>query len=189
MIFLIYVLFFLFSCIFLVVSILFIVFMSESLIKGHDLPTSPQTTRVLFEVIKKYKPDAKNFYDLGCAHGTLSLRLKKVLPNFTIYGIDNSYVRIFFAKIKSKILCRDVNFQRQDIFETDLRNADVVYTYLWYDIMPILEKKLREELKKGSLVITSTSHFKNWEPKEKIATYRKVPKIPNFETLFIYINK
>ncbi len=189
MIFLTYILLLLILGFFVIALLLFLVLVIESLIRGHDLPTSRRATRALTTIIKKYKPDAKRIYDLGCAHGTLSLRLKKILRHLDIYGIDNSAVRIFFAKLKSKILRRKINFQKQDIFKTDLRNADVVYTYLWYDLMPILEKKLQKELKQGAVVITNTSHFQDWEPIEKVVTYPKVSKTPNFETLFVYIKK
>lgn len=187
MIFLVYILLFIILGFFVIALPLVLTLAIESLIRGHDLPTSRRATRALADTIQKYKPDAKIFYDLGCAHGALSLRMKKILPNLEICAIDNSAVRIFFAKLKSKILRRKVNFQKQDIFKTDLRNADVVYTYLWYDLMPILEKKLQEELKRGSVVITNTSHFRDWQPAEKVITYPKVSKTPDFETLFVYI--
>ena len=66
----------------------------------------------------------------------------------------------------------------------DLQNADVVYTYLWYDLMPSLEKKLKNNLKKGAIVITNTSNFPNWQPKETHITYSKNPE---FEKLFVYV--
>ena len=153
------------------------------------MPTSRRATRILAETIKKYKPDAKNFYDLGCAHGTLSLRLKKILPHLEIYAIDNSVVRIFFAAVKSKVLGQKINFQKQDIFKTDLHNADLVYIYLWYDLMPILEKKLQKELRQGAIVITNTFHFQDWQPTEKVVTSPKGSKTPDFEKLFVYIKK
>jgi hypothetical protein len=55
--------------------------------------------------------------------------------------------------------------------------------------MPILEKKLQKELKQGALVITNTSHFQDWQPTEKVVTYPKVSKTPDFETLFVYVKK
>lgn len=189
MIFLGYILLFLILSFFLLALPISLVLVGESLIRGHDLPTSRRATRVLAEVVRKYKPDAKNFYDLGCAHGTLSLRMKKLLPCLEICAIDNSAVRILLAKLKNKILGRKINFQRQDIFKTDLYNADIVYTYLWYDLMPILEKKLQKELRQGAVVITNTSHFQDWQPTERVVTYHKVSKTPDFETLFVYIKK
>lgn len=187
MIFLNYILPFLILGFFITGLLLFFVLTIESLVRGHDLPTSKRATRALADAIQKYKPDAKVFYDLGCARGTLSLRLKKILPRLEIQGIDNSAVRIFFAKLKSKILRRQINFQKRDIFKTDLGNADVVYAYLWYDLMPILENKLQKELKQGALIITNTSHFQDWQLIEKVATYPKASKTSDFEALFIYI--
>jgi len=113
MIFLIYILLVLILGFFVVVLPLFLVFALDSLIRGHDLPTSRRATRALAAILQKYKPDAKIFYDLGCARGALSLRLKKILPRVDIYGIDNSAARIFFANLKNKILRRKVNFQKQ----------------------------------------------------------------------------
>ncbi len=189
MIFLTYTLSFFILSLYAIGATLFVVFALDSLIRRHDLPTSRRATKALASTIRKYNPDAKNFYDLGCARGTLSLRLKKFLPSLNIYGIDNSAVRIFFAALKSKILKRNVDFKKQDIFQTDLSNADVVYTYLWYDLMPILEKKLQKELKQSAVVVTNTSHFKDWQPVEKIVTCPKISKTPDFETLFVYVKR
>jgi len=189
MIFLAYILLFLILGFFVIALSLFFVFTLDSLIRGHDLLTSRRATKALAAILQKYKPDAKIFYDLGCARGTLSLRLKKIFPLIDIYGIDNDIVKICFAKLKSKILRREVCFQTRDIFKTDLRNVDIIYTYLWYDLMPVLEKKLQKELKRGAVVITNTSHFQDWQPMEKIVTYPKVSKTPDFETLFVYIKK
>jgi len=171
----------------LIILPLTIVLVLDSLVKGHDLPTSKKTTNILIKTIIKYKPKAKNFYDLGCGHGTLSLCLKKSLPELPIYGVDNNRVRIFLAKLKNKILRRKVNFQTQDIFKLDLHDAEIIYTYLWYDLMPILEKKLQKELKPGALVITNTSCFKDWQPTAKIVTHPETTNPTNFETLFLYI--
>ena len=171
------------------ILLLFLILAIESLIRRHDLPTSKRAIRTLAKTIQKYKPNVKTFYDLGCARGTLSLRMKKNLPHLKIYATDNSAVRIFFAGLKSKILRRKISFQKQAIFKTDLRNADVVYTYLWYDLMPILEKKFQKELQQGAIVVTNTSHFWGWQPTEKVVTYSKVCKSPDFETLFVYVKE
>jgi SAM-dependent methyltransferase len=170
-------------------AVLFLIFALDSLMRGHDLPTSRRAAKKLVEAIKQYRSEAKNFYDLGCAHGGLSLAIKKSLPGLVVYGIDNSAVRIFFARLKSKVLRRKVHFQKQDIFslDTDLSQADVVYTYLWHDLMPLLEKKLQKELKTGTIVITNTSNFPTWKPIHKIVIHPEIPERFDFETLFIYL--
>ncbi|MBU0722862.1 hypothetical protein KKH46_01425, partial [Patescibacteria group bacterium] len=107
-------------------------------------------------------------------------------PALCVYAVDNNSARIFFAKIRAFLFRQDLKFLQKDIFDVDLSNADIIYTYLWYDIMPPLEKKLQKELKQGAIVVTNTSNFSTWKPTQKIVTYHKVSKTPNFETLFVY---
>jgi ubiquinone/menaquinone biosynthesis C-methylase UbiE len=163
--------------------VLFFVLALDSLLRGHDLATSRRAIKALIKIISQYKLDSYNFYDLGCGRGTLVLAVKRELPHLTVYGIDNSAIRIFFAKIKSKFSGQKINLKKQDIFQIDLRNADIIYAYLWYDLMPLLEKKLRKELKQGAIVITNTSNFPTWKP---IKTYVTYPKKSDFEKLFVY---
>ena len=75
--------------------VLFLVFAIDSLARGHDVSTSRRATRALVKAVRQYKPDAKNFYDVGCAHGGLALAVKKALPHIEVYGIDKSAVRFF----------------------------------------------------------------------------------------------
>jgi len=169
--------------------VLFFIFVLDSLLRGHDLSTSKRAIRALVKIISQHKPDANSFYDLGCGQGTLVLVIKRKLPRLAVYGIDNSRIRIFFAKLKSAFFRKKISFKKQDIFQTDLSNADIIYTYLWYDLMPPLERKLQKELRQGAIVITNTSNFPNWKPVQKVVTYSKVCKLPDFETLFVYVKE
>ena len=170
-------------------AILFSILVLDSILRGHDLPTSRRIIKVLSKIIFQYKPYTNNFYDLGCGRGTLSLAIKRRYPYSSVYSIDNNAIRIFFAKIKTIFFRQKINFQKEDIFQVDLKDADIVYIYLWYDTMPPLEKKLHKELKKGAMVITNTSKFPNWKPVQKIITHSKPSNVPDFETLFVYIKK
>ncbi|HRY59969.1 MAG TPA: class I SAM-dependent methyltransferase [Patescibacteria group bacterium] len=163
--------------------ILYILVLIDQLM-GHTLPTSLKATEKIIEVIKEINPDATNFYDLGCARGRFALAIKKQLPSIEVVAIDNSRLRIFFAKIRALILHRKIKFIKNDIFKQNLSEVDVLYSYLWYDWLPPLEEKLKKELKKGSVVITNTSCFPNWNP---IQTIILNPQKPDFEKLFVYI--
>jgi trans-aconitate methyltransferase len=159
-----------------VFGLLFLLVMIESLIRGHDLPTDSKTTRSICKIISEYNPQASNFYDLGCARGALAIRIKKRFPRLLVHGVDNSSIRIACAKLRALLVRSNIGFVRANIFDVDLGNADIVYTYLWYDTMPLLEKKLQKELKRGALIIANTSHFPNLEPIKQIKTlfvYRK----------------
>jgi len=176
------ILFFLLSNIFVV---LFLVFALDSL-RGHDLPTSKRAIKALVNIILTYKPKTDKFYDLGCGRGDVVVAIKKELPFLTVCGIDSNTIRIFFSRIKAGILKRKILFSKQNIFQANLNTADVIYTYLWYDLMSPLEKKLQKELRPGSIIITNTSSFPTWKPEK---TYITCPKNPDFEKLFVYIKK
>ncbi|MBI2515084.1 hypothetical protein HYV91_02800 [Candidatus Wolfebacteria bacterium] len=163
-------------------AILYFLFFIDTLY-GHDLPTSRRAIREIIKIVRSFKPDAKNFYDLGCGRGTLALAVKSEFPELNVFALDKSGLRLLFARLKNFVLGRGVIFQNKNIFDADLRSADILYTYLWYDWMPPLEEKLRKELKTGAIVITNTSHFSKWQP---IATYITYPKKPDFEKLFVY---
>ncbi len=164
-------------------SIFFIVFAVDSMIRGHDLPTSQRAIAELATIIKKYKKENGNFYDLGAGRGTLALRIKKILPDLKVHAIDNSQFRIAWCHFKSFMFRRPIRTIKQDIFITDISHADVVYTYLWYDHMPPLQKKFLSELPSNAIVITNTSHPPTWQP---IETRILNPQKPEFEKLFIY---
>lgn len=166
--------------------LLWFVLIVDSILRGHDLTTSRRATKVLFKIISEQKT-AKNFYDLGCARGALAVRVKRKFPALSIYAIDNNPIRIFFAKIRAFIFRQNIKFLRKNIFDVDLSDADIIYAYLWYDLMPSLEKKLQNELKRGAVVITNTSNFPNWKPVRKVITHSEPSGIPDYETLFVYI--
>lgn len=166
-------------------SLFFIIFALDSLINGHDLPTSQRAIKVIAQIITAHKPQGI-FYDLGCARGGLVVKIKKEFPGLTVRAIDKNPVRIFFSKARAFFLRQKVFFQKKDIFETNLSQADIVYAYLWYDLLLALEEKCRRELKKEALVITNTSHFAHWPPTQVIPTHPAVSALPDFETLFVY---
>ena len=48
----------------LIFVILLFIFMVDSMVRGHDLPTSRRATKAITKIISEHTPN-KNFYDLG----------------------------------------------------------------------------------------------------------------------------
>lgn len=179
-------------------SLYFLFMINIILMRSHDLPTSSQAIKEIIKMISEKNQnksrtlakvrDKNNlkFYDLGSGKGNVLIAIKKTFPEFSVIGIEKSFLQIFFAKLKSFILRQDISFQKTDLFKVNLEKANIVYTYLWYDLIPGLEKKLKNELKPGAVIITNTSNFPNWQPEE---VYIVHPKKPDFEKLFVYIKK
>ncbi len=51
--------------------------------------------------------------------------------------------------------------------DVSIADGDIVYIFLLHKGVRKLEGKLKQELKKGSVVITQTYHFPNWKPFKK----------------------
>lgn len=168
---------------FLLASLAFFVISLDAVLRGHDLPTSREAVRACVRLIEEHKPDARVVYDLGSGRGTFALKLKEIAPRLVVRAVDKGRVRVLISRLKARVLHRDAAFERSDLFKADLSEADAVYVYLWYSIMPPLERHLREQLKPGALVITNTSYFPTWQP---IATHQVWPKHQDFERLFVY---
>ena len=169
------------------VVIFFFYFLLDVLIRGHDLPTDKKARQALCKIIAEKAPQAKTFYDLGSGRGTVILAVKKKLPHLRVCGVDLSRFRCALANIKAIALHRETFIQKNDLFKVDLSQADVIYAYIWYDLMPALEQKLQQELKPGAIAITNTVHFSNWPLAETIVFDEKLPG--NFGTLFVYVKE
>jgi hypothetical protein len=57
-----------------------------------------------------------------------------------------------------------VEFRRQDLFETDLRDATVVTLYLGEAINLRVRPKLRDELRPGTRVVSHAFNMGDWIP-------------------------
>jgi len=149
------------------------------------LATTQSAVRIIADIIQAEKT-AHTIYDVGCGYGECSRALQKRLPNVCIYAIDNSTLRIFYAKIFSFLQRRKVFFQSGDLFQMPLADADVVYCYLPWSLMPRLEEKLLKELKPGACVITNTTRFPQWTHEQ---THQTHAGNEYFEMLYVYRKK
>ncbi|MEK7173140.1 MAG: class I SAM-dependent methyltransferase [Patescibacteria group bacterium] len=179
------ILIFIFLALFGLGVLFFFWFLLDVIIRRHDLPSDKKARQALAQIISQRHPQAKNFYDLGSGRGTVILAIKKHLPHLQVIGVDLSHFRCALAKIKANFLGRKIQIKRGDLFKQDLSDADVVYAFIWYDLLPPLEQKLQQELKPGAIAITNTVHFFDWPLSEKIVFDPKLPG--NFGTLFVYV--
>jgi len=163
--------------------IIYFIFFFNSVLLGHNLPTGKEARELVEKFLVSNGKTNAAFFDLGCATGIFSCALKGRFPSLNITATDKDGLRVLLAKWRAKLLKRDVKFITKNIFALDVSRADVVYTYLWYSVMPPLEKKLLDELKPGAIVIANESFFPTWRPVKVIDIY---PEKNNSERLFFY---
>ncbi|MFA6537071.1 MAG: class I SAM-dependent methyltransferase [Patescibacteria group bacterium] len=171
------------AVIFLISAIIYFIFFFESMFVGHDLSTNKQTQKIIEDILKKHNLTEKKFYDLGCCRGTFALRLQKTFPKMQITGIDSSFLRILMAKLLNGWQKSNINFIKNDIFKINISEADVVYTWLWYSLLPKLENKFQKELKPGTIIICNESYLPELRP---IETYKLGNDPARFEKVYVY---
>lgn len=150
---------------------------------GSDAPYVPTKMDQIRKVLKMAGVKrGKKFYELGSGDGRVVLEAAKL--GAESYGIEQSWIRVFYSKYKTSLLLHNkawrlashltsgkAKFFHGNIFAKNYSEADIVYIYLLPKGVNKLENKLKKELKKGSLIITQTYHFKTWKPFKKIDNF------------------
>ncbi len=159
----------------------------DSIFGGEDFTTSDAAIKVVAAIIRQNHLEHGVLYDLGSARGNFVFTISRECPGLKVYGIDDSWFRTNFARIRSRFHSGHPIFIKQDIFAVDISKADVVFMFLDKALMPRLEKKLFSELKPGSLAITNTttgvSHFASWPPSSVQIIDKDRPQLGK---LFVY---
>jgi SAM-dependent methyltransferase len=99
-------------------------------------------------------------YDLGCGDGRVLVTAARGFGAKAV-GIEIDLSRFLWslAAITVLGLWRRVRLIRGDLFGQDLREADVVVTYLLQDTNDRLQAKLLRELRPGARVVSNTFRF------------------------------
>jgi len=103
--------------------------------------------------------------DLGCGDGRV---LRAAVRRCAIRA--EGYELNPLAYGKARLLCLgkgSITLRRQNFWQADLSAADVVFCYLFPDVMASLARKLNRELKTGSTVASCNFPLPGWIP-EKI---------------------
>jgi len=91
--------------------------------------------------------------DLGCGDGRVLREARKRYGIQTI-GYEINPLAYLKARLFS-IGCSKIKIKRQNFWEADLSGADVVFCYLYPDVMKKLAAKLKSGLKPGAIVVSS----------------------------------
>ena len=109
-------------------------------------------------------------YDLGCGDGRMVIAAAKKFGTRGV-GVDLDPARIREARANAKAAGVDklVEFRVGDMFETDIREADVMLLYLLPELNRRLKPKLFAELKPGARVVSHDFDMgKEWPPDRTI---------------------
>ncbi len=127
------------------------------------VPFVSTPAKTIGEIIEKLPlKKGDEVFDLGCGDGRFLFACeKKYQARATGYELGYwpyflANFRGFFSRSKARIIFGNM-------FDADIKNADVVYCYLWQDVMDALEPKFKQEMKKGALVASYGFQFSSWK--------------------------
>jgi hypothetical protein len=121
--------------------------------------------------------------DLGCGDGRV---LRMANKKFGIKGIGYELNPLAF--IKAKVLCiffNNIHIRYANFYKADLSKADIVFCYLFPDVMKKVSIKLKSELKKGAYIVSCNFKLPGFHP---ILVLRPNGSLHN-DPIYCYQNK
>jgi cyclopropane fatty-acyl-phospholipid synthase-like methyltransferase len=105
----------------------------------------------------------ENVVDLGAGDGRIVYDAARTF-NANATGIEIHPGRYKWALSNLQDVASHARIRRQNFYETDLTNADVVTMYLLPSVNDALRKKLERELQPGARVVTHDFPMVSWRP-------------------------
>ncbi len=149
-------LFLLFELIIVVGVLLYLHSITFSLLRGA--PYVPTKSEIIDEILKKANlQKGSKFLELGCGDGRV---VCQAVQKYGLIGrgVDISRLWLIFAKFRAhKLGISDkVEFFHQNIKNTDLAWADVIYLYMMPRFLEGYQKELKKALVSNKVIISHT---------------------------------
>lgn len=132
-----------------------------------DVPWVPTPDEVMDTLFRMAGVTARDtVYDLGSGDGRVLIYAAKHFGARGV-GIEIEGHRVLEARAAAKKagVSRRVKFIEQDLFQSDIRPATVVFMYLYTAVMARLKPKLLRDLKPGTRVVAyQFNGLHDWTP-------------------------
>lgn len=139
-----------------------------------SVPTLPWVQKKMISALKKrFKEEGSyEFAELGSGWGSLVFGLAKAFPNSSVHGYELSPIPYYVSLLLNKIFGdkNRVNFYKDDFFDIDLSQMDLIIFYLSGRHAIRLQDKLEAELKPGAVVMSNSFPIPDWKPSKILKT-------------------
>ena len=110
--------------------------------------------------------DGDTVVDLGSGDGRIVIAAARAHAGIRGWGVDldEKLVRESNTAAQALGLAERVRFVYGDVFDADLSQANVIFIWLWPEIMRMLRPKILAEAQPGTRVITGIWALGNWRP-------------------------
>lgn len=147
-------------------------------------PTGPKSKKKIANALREL-PEGE-IYELGSGWGTVALMLAKKYPKHNVHAIENSFFPYLASLCLSKLFgYKNLYIERRDFFEVNLKDAVLVYCYLYSEAMEKLKTKFENELPNNTIVISNTFAINGWKPQ----TILTVNDLYNSKIYFYKMNR
>ncbi len=160
----------------LIATLLMLVTAMVSLfIRVPFVPTKKRVMEKMIEISGLKKNDV--VYDLGCGDGRLLFEAEKK-NTIRAEGYELAPIPYLLARLKKIMRRSKTTIHMANFFNANLKDANIIFCYLGPETMERLYKKIKEECKKGTRIISNTFTVKGVKPTK---TWTKNPelKLPN----------
>ena len=109
------------------------------------------------------------FIDLGCGLGSVVDAVARQNPSIQVIGVETAPLSFLIAWLRMKLFSRgNAEIVFRSLWQTDVREADIVYAFLSPAPMTRLYTKLKAEMKPGSVFISNSFAIPGDEPDDII---------------------
>lgn len=115
------------------------------------VPTNKADIKPLVEYLKLTEQDV--VYELGSGNGKVVFLFEKY-SSAKVIGIESTLWTHLWAKIKKFFIKSKSRFIYGNFFKESLRDATVVYMYLYPPLMPGLSEKFLTDLRPGTRIVS-----------------------------------
>ena len=166
-----------------IISLIAIYFFCNSkfLYNAPPVPSCGKVRTAMIEDVSLILTKRKNqiVMDLGSGWGSLLLPLAKKFPRHRFIGIEHGFIPYYFSKFISRKL-KNINFYRQNFFNSNISKADVVFVFLLPHIMPKISVKCQKEAKENALIYVNRFPISDIKPKKEVSLGSK------YDTYYVY---
>jgi len=166
--------------IFLVLSIIAVVFAISiiiGLVRTGGVPFISTPRKDFDNILQAVKiQSGQTICDLGCGNAGFIIRAAKKYGAKGV-GYELSLWPYVWARFNIWLSRVDVKIYMKDFFQADLSNADVVFCYLFPEIMKKLELQFEQKLKLGAKVVSYGFKLPNKKPDEETVTNDDRPEL------------
>lgn len=167
----------------LFVLVYFIFFVSQFInifFKGYApyISTDKNTVKQIIEEIKINEKAV--VYELGCGNAVFLRIMERKFPKTKLIGVENLYSIYLINRLKFKLQNSKIKIVKNDFFNINFQNADLIYCYLNNETMEKLGERFKLECKKGTRVVSRRFAIPQF-------TAEKIIRIKNINVYFYRI--